>query len=109
MIKCPCLTKKGKPCPINADRIHDGKPICHVHDPNGLSAINAQRVKQGLPPRPRPDRQSDLSTQGLPKPPQSQQTPPKGNTDLTAITTAIRLLAEKVESLERRMREMEEK
>ena len=34
-MRCSCLTKKHKPCPIFADRITEGKPYCHVHDPRG--------------------------------------------------------------------------
>lgn len=33
--QCFARTKKGYPCPINADRLNDGKPVCHVHDKNG--------------------------------------------------------------------------
>jgi hypothetical protein len=34
-MRCSCLTKKHKPCPIHADRMTEGKWYCHVHDPRG--------------------------------------------------------------------------
>jgi hypothetical protein len=39
MAKCGAMTKKGKPCPIEADRMDAdliGLWWCHVHDPHGL-------------------------------------------------------------------------
>ena len=38
--QCSRRTKQGKPCPHHADRLHGGKPVCHVHDPNGTAAKN---------------------------------------------------------------------
>lgn len=33
---CSATTKKGQPCPINADRVDEnGKAWCHVHDARG--------------------------------------------------------------------------
>jgi len=39
-LQCSKKTKKGFPCPINADRFFEGRPVCHVHDPNGIAAMN---------------------------------------------------------------------
>lgn len=36
MAQCAAVTKKKRPCPIEADRIRDGQWFCHVHDPHGL-------------------------------------------------------------------------
>lgn len=47
MTKCSSLTKKGRACPIEADRIRDGRAYCHVHDPNGVY----QRQNRGELPR----------------------------------------------------------
>ena len=33
--QCCCTTNKGRLCQIEADRMRDGKPYCHVHDPWG--------------------------------------------------------------------------
>lgn len=33
--QCSRLTAKHQPCGNNADRTYEGKPVCHVHDPNG--------------------------------------------------------------------------
>lgn len=34
--RCSATTKKGQPCPINADRVDEnGEAWCHVHDANG--------------------------------------------------------------------------
>lgn len=35
-MKCCATTREGKPCSIDADRIHDTYGYCHVHDPEGL-------------------------------------------------------------------------
>lgn len=43
---CCYLTAKGKPCPIEPDRLIDGQWVCHVHDPNGLAAKNREGMKQ---------------------------------------------------------------
>lgn len=32
---CCAMTRDGKPCPIGADRIRNGKQYCDVHDPEG--------------------------------------------------------------------------
>ncbi len=50
--RCCATTKKGKPCPIQADRLTDGKPYCHIHDPLGTFQ---QQVAVGLFKRPRSD------------------------------------------------------
>lgn len=34
--QCSTPTKKGRPCPFNADRVVSGAWFCHVHDPDGL-------------------------------------------------------------------------
>jgi hypothetical protein len=36
-VSCSATTRHGKPCPLLGDRTHPetGKPVCHVHDPNG--------------------------------------------------------------------------
>ena len=37
MARCSQLTKKGRPCPIEADRVGPhGYPVCHVQDPGGV-------------------------------------------------------------------------
>lgn len=36
--QCCMKTRKGKSCPINADRCHAGEWYCHVHDPEGVFA-----------------------------------------------------------------------
>lgn len=33
--QCCATTRKGTPCPIEADRKTGGKSYCHVHDPSG--------------------------------------------------------------------------
>lgn len=33
--QCCAGTRKGKPCPNHADRAHDSRWYCHVHDPEG--------------------------------------------------------------------------
>ena len=35
-MRCSSTTRKGKQCPIDADRLRDGEWFCHVHDPLGL-------------------------------------------------------------------------
>lgn len=42
-IKCPAITQKGNPCPIDGEDFRNG--WCHVHDPNGKSRehINHRR------------------------------------------------------------------
>lgn len=44
--QCTMRTKKQRPCPINADRLHLGNWYCHVHDPEGLfqQQARAKRV-----------------------------------------------------------------
>jgi hypothetical protein len=32
---CCCSTRKGLPCPIDADREREGAWYCHIHDPQG--------------------------------------------------------------------------
>jgi hypothetical protein len=33
--QCSCLTKKKRPCQFFADRLRNGVPYCHIHDPDG--------------------------------------------------------------------------
>ena len=35
MPHCESTTKKGNLCPILADRLYQGKWVCHIHDPAG--------------------------------------------------------------------------
>ena len=57
MPHCCQPTKKGKRCPINADRERDGRAYCHVHDPQGVY----QRQNRGELPRhdPEPEAQRE--------------------------------------------------
>lgn len=41
--QCCALTRKKRPCTINADRCRGGKWYCHLHDEQGLY----QRQKRG--------------------------------------------------------------
>lgn len=43
--RCCRITKKKKPCTLDADREIDGKWYCHLHDPHGTWA-QQQRDKQ---------------------------------------------------------------
>lgn len=52
-IHCSARTRKGAPCPINADRIRNGAPYCHVHDPQGVY----QQQNRGELPRHRAEAQ----------------------------------------------------
>lgn len=40
-MRCSAVTRKKKPCPIEADRYADGQPVCHVHDPSGVFQLQA--------------------------------------------------------------------
>lgn len=40
MAICAAVTKKRRPCSIDADRVRDGVWLCHVHDPQGLFRQN---------------------------------------------------------------------
>ena len=42
-IKCPALTKKGYPCPIDGEKHRNN--YCHVHDPNGRNQNIIHRKK----------------------------------------------------------------
>lgn len=46
MERCSATTKKGTPCPIWADRVHDGVWFCHVHDPAGVAQANLALVRK---------------------------------------------------------------
>jgi len=61
--KCIAITKKGKPCPINADRYRSGNWYCHVHDQLGLFRINVIKNRQAIKNRrkKRKTRQSTVS------------------------------------------------
>lgn len=39
-LRCPALTKKGTPCPIDAEESRNG--WCHVHDPNGKMKLSSK-------------------------------------------------------------------
>ena len=39
-IKCPAITQKGTPCPIDGEDFRNG--WCHVHDPNGKSHMSME-------------------------------------------------------------------
>lgn len=45
MPKCSFVTKRAKPCPNQADRYHEGKPVCHVHDPGGTFRLQQRDRK----------------------------------------------------------------
>jgi len=50
--QCCCLTRKGHPCPINADRVWRDEQFCHVHDPDGVyqrSQRNPKPVRRITP------------------------------------------------------------
>ena len=42
MPPCETITRKGKPCPIEADRVREGVWYCHVHDPEGLYRLQVK-------------------------------------------------------------------
>lgn len=44
-IPCSAKTTKGDPCSIHADRYHNGKTYCHVHDPDGVYQQQQQGEK----------------------------------------------------------------
>lgn len=47
MSQCCRTTRKGKPCPIFADRNRQGSWFCHVHDPHGaFRQQHPERTKQ---------------------------------------------------------------
>ena len=46
-MQCAAFTKKGRPCPIDADRLEqDGRWVCHIHHSAGLfqSQVKANRA-----------------------------------------------------------------
>lgn len=44
---CTRLTNKGKPCPIEADRLDgEGKWVCHVHDPKGVFQRQLEALRE---------------------------------------------------------------
>jgi hypothetical protein len=44
---CSHLTRKGKPCPIEPDRLDEaGNWVCHVHDPKGVFQQQKQAKEQ---------------------------------------------------------------
>ena len=94
-MQCSRLTRKGFPCPIHADRVYEGHPVCHVHDPAGLAAEN--RNKSGKPQK---EGQILLQTGDLPK--KHHESP-----DLVAVARATKALAERLESLESRLSAIE--
>ncbi len=46
-MRCEALTKKGQPCPNDADRFHEASNrwLCHIHNPDALfrKQIDANR------------------------------------------------------------------
>lgn len=43
---CSWVTRRGDPCPWPGDRIFNGQPVCHIHDPNGRAQQNRGQVQQ---------------------------------------------------------------
>lgn len=43
--QCSATTRTGRPCPMPADRIWAGRPVCHVHDPAGTCQRNLALVR----------------------------------------------------------------
>jgi hypothetical protein len=44
--ECCALTQSGAPCSLEADRTHNGRWYCHVHDPWGQCQYNLGRAGQ---------------------------------------------------------------
>lgn len=46
---CSAWTKSGEPCRVPADRFHQGRPVCHLHDPEGRHhrKLQAARWRRG--------------------------------------------------------------
>ena len=43
-IRCPAMTAKGKPCPIDGEEIRNG--WCHVHDPVGENQTKIKYTRE---------------------------------------------------------------
>lgn len=101
-IQCSCLTRKKAPCPFNADRVFEGKPVCHVHDPNGTAAKN--RYKSQTPTKPSSARAPFTPTQSVEYTP-GASTPPLSalQAELAAIGKAQTMMAQRLEAIERRL------
>jgi len=104
-IQCSHKTRKGKPCPFHADRTYEGLPVCHVHDPNGLAAQNRHKP-QG--PRKPPKARPPVAPANAPTTRPEASTPPASalQTELAAIGKAQRMMAQRLEEIERRLNAM---
>lgn len=53
MTQCSATTRKGAPCPFNADRNRNGEWFCHLHDPMGTYQLQHTRHAATLTAGPR--------------------------------------------------------